>query len=383
MNKKPIAMGYARKDGGKGIRNKVLLINTTSCADEVSRRITEHYHQLGFPVDYMGCECCENDEDLYRSDLCYVNHQNVGAVLAVGMGCEPFPTAKLAEAAREAGKPGAVLFIRDAGGTEKAVEEGIRIVDGMLEELKHTPRVPVYLSDLSFGAECGGSDFTSGLAANPLVGRFYDRVVKAGGTAMFEEIYEAVGLRDYLLSRCANEHARQQMAETYDRMFAGAKAAGQFSISPGNMRGGLTSVEEKSMGATAKSGTMPIEGVITAGHKPPHKGLWCMFGPTYFRCFGTGGDATAGTTFGSCGAHITFLTSGRGHITNNVLSVLVKITGNARTYQTLQDDVDVNASVVLTGEKTLDELEEDLYGLVCRIADGELTKGERSGHYEW
>ena len=379
-----IANGYLRQDGQKGIRNKVLVIYTVNCASQPAKRIAAHFRAAGEDVDALGCESSCANRMLIRKLLCFINHQNVGAVLTVGHGDEETSAEKLADFAKECGKPADCIFVQSLG-SEKSYEKGKHIVSGMLAAIKDVPRTPIYLSDLSFGGECGGSDFTSGLAANPLVGSFFDRVVDSGGIAMFEEISEAIGLKDYLVSRCANERAAKEMAYIYDKSFSNSVSGGQFSISPGNMHGGLTSVEEKSMGAVAKSGSRPIQGVVRVTHKPPRPGLWYMdcMGDGGKGCgFGGSGDASSTLMFLTCGAHMTFLTSGRGHITGNPVGPIIKVTGNARTYKNLEEDMDINASSLINGQKTIEEMTQETYELVCRIANGERTKGEKTGHYE-
>jgi len=378
-----IATGYLRPDGQKGIRNKVLIIYTVNCASQPAKRLAAHFRAEGLAVDALGCESSRANPVTIRKLLCFINHQNIGAVLVIGHGDEETSAGQLAAFAKKCGKPSDCFFVQDYG-TEKSFEQGKRIVLEMLDAIKDVPRVPIYLSDLSFGGECGGSDFTSGLAANPLVGSFFDVVVDCGGIAMFEEIQEAIGLREYLISRCVNEQAAKEIAHAYDRHLAGSIASGQFSISPGNMQGGLTSIEEKSMGAVAKSGSRPIQGVVYTTHKPPRPGLWFMdgIGGGKGGGFGGSGDASSCLMFLTCGAHMTFLTSGRGHITGNPVGPIIKVTGNARTYKNLEEDVDINASSLINGQKTMEQMTRETFELVSRVANGELTKGEKTGHYE-
>ena len=236
---------------------------------------------------------------------------------------------------------------------------------------------------LIFGAECGGSDATSGLAANPVVGRVYDRLCDLGATVMFEEMYEAVGLKDVLVSRCATPEAAEQIACTYDKFFQFSEDTNQFFITPGNMRGGLTTIEEKSMGAVIKSGTRSIQGIVKIGQRPPHPGLWMMdsmpdtpngCGPY------TSEDATSILVYPTCGALLTILTSGRGHLISTPVAPTIKITGNRITAQNLHRDIDLDASPVIYGKETLDSLADQLMQIILRTAAGELTVGEALGH---
>ena len=256
----------------------------------------------------------------------------------------------------------------------------------MLKELHEMPKVPFYWSDLCVGGECGGSDFASGLAANPLVGSFFDRHVDRGGTCLFEELTEAIGLRDYLCSRAVNDQALERIGTAYDKNEAMCIQIGQFAITPGNFEGGLTTIEEKSMGATIKSGTRPIQGVIKVAQQPTHSGLWLLdtMRDEYYasRELSAGGDAYTILDMVACGTQINFLTTGRGHDINTPIAPTVKITGNSRTFQNMIDDIDVDAGQLLTGAKSMEQLTDDLEQLVINICNGEKSKGEALGHQE-
>ena len=246
-------LGYARKNGKKGIRNKVLVIYTVECASFVAKEIVR---QAGDPeTEVVGFSGCTDNNYAVRLLISLIRHPNVGAVLAVGLGCEYVQPKRLADIAKGEGKEAAWMYIQNEGGTRKAIEKGVAEARRMRTALLETPRIPMDLSDLIVGAECGGSDFTSGLAGNVTAGRFFDKLVDAGGTAIFEEIVEAVGLRDLLISRAASEKAAQELGTTYDKALAYCQSVRQYSVSPGNFAGGLSTIEEKSMGAVAKSGT--------------------------------------------------------------------------------------------------------------------------------
>ena len=196
MNESMTWQGYARRNGKKGIRNRVLVVYTVKCAEFVARKIVDG---TGNPdVELIGFDGCTDNQYAVDQLIALIRHPNVGAVLAVGLGCEYVQPQWLSDIASREDKPSDWFFIQNEGGTAKAVERGLQWVKGALEALKRTPRVPMTLSDLIIGAECGGSDYTSGLAGNVAVGRFFDLLVDAGGTAIFEEIVEAVGL-DWLL----------------------------------------------------------------------------------------------------------------------------------------------------------------------------------------
>lgn len=243
------------------------------------------------------------------------------------------------------------------------------------------------LSDLTVGCECGGSDATSGLAGNPVVGVFFDKLVDAGGRAVFEEIVEMIGLRDILAVRAASEEARAQLTAAYDKAVAYCQSVRQFSASPGNFAGGLTTIEEKSMGAFAKSGSRPIQGVIKVGEPPRGPGLWIMDSvpDPHFMQFGyTNPNDTEGIMdLISSGAQIVLFVTGRGSVIGSPIAPLIKITGNDQTYRRMIEDMDFNAGPVLNGESSLEKAGADLLSLVTRVAAGQPTKPESLGHREY
>ena len=193
-----IWQGYARKHGKPGIRNRVLVLYTVKCAEFVAQQIVL---QAAHPdVELVGFDGCTDNQYAVNLLISLIRHPNVGAVLAVGLGCEYVQPEWLARIAEQEGKPAAWMFIQNEGGTEKTVAKGISWVRAALEQLRDPPRTPLRFSDLVIGAECGGSDSTSGLAGNVVVGRLFDRLVDTGGTAIFEEIVEAVGLDRQLLA---------------------------------------------------------------------------------------------------------------------------------------------------------------------------------------
>ncbi len=265
--------GYLRPDGRKGVRNLVLVIYTVECAQHVAHAIAsgeEDVHVIGFPG-------CYDNAYAIRLMLALARHPNVGAVLAVGLGCEYTQPGKLTDAVRASGRPAEWFFIQQSGGTRSSVAKGKEILAQLRARINDdTPRVPMSLADLTVGCECGGSDGTSGLAGNPAVGAFFDLLVDAGGRAVFEETVEMIGLRGIMLNRAANPEAAKQMAATYDKAENYCKSVRQYSVSPGNFAGGLTTIEEKSLGAFAKSGSRPIQGVIRVAEPPRGPGLWLL-----------------------------------------------------------------------------------------------------------
>jgi len=378
-------MGYQRKDGRLGIRNRVLVIYTVKCAEFVAQKIVERADHLD--VELIGFPGCTDNQYAVNMLISMIRHPNIGAVLAVGLGCEYIQPEWLADIATKEGKLSHWVFIQKEGGTQSTIEKGLAWVEWSLKQLQDTPRAEMRLKDLVIGAECGGSDYTSGLAGNAVVGRFYDKLVDLGGTAIFEEIVEAIGLRDMLVNRGKSEEVRQQLSYTYDKMLDYCKSVRQYSISPGNFAGGLTTIEEKSMGALVKSGSRPIQGVTKVAVPPTKPGLWLLDSTPdpYWMQFGitNPNDNEGLMDLISCGAHIVFLVTGRGSVVGSAVSPCIKITGNHATFERMAEDMEFDASLILTGEMSRDAMADELAVHVAEIASGVLSKSEAMGHKEF
>ncbi len=378
-------MGYQRKDGRLGIRNRVLVIYTVKCAEFAAQKIVERADHLD--VELIGFPGCTDNQYAVNMLISMIRHPNIGAVLAVGLGCEYIQPEWLADIATKEGKLSHWMFIQKEGGTQSTIEKGLAWVAWALKQLQDTPRSEMRLKDLVIGAECGGSDYTSGLAGNAVVGRFYDKLVDLGGTAIFEEIVEAIGLRDMLVNRGETEEVRQQLSYTYDKMLDYCKSVRQYSISPGNFAGGLTTIEEKSMGALVKSGSRPIQGVTKVAVPPTKPGLWLLDSTPdpYWMQFGitNPNDNEGLMDLISCGAHIVFLVTGRGSVVGSAVSPCIKITGNHATFEHMAEDMEFDASPILSGEKSRDAMAEALAAHVAEIASGVLSKSEAMGHKEF
>lgn len=377
--------GYARKNGMKGIRNRILVIYTVKCSEFVAGRIVDTVNHPD--VELVGFDGCTDNQYAVNLLIGLIRHPNVGGVLAVGLGCEYVQPEWLCRIAAEEGKEADWMFIQEVGGTRPSVERGTASVHRMLDRLSKTPRVGMGFQDLVIGAECGGSDYTSGLAGNVVVGRFYDRLVDLGGTAIFEEIVEAIGLADLLASRAADEKAKRELLYTYDKALRYCESVGQYSVSPGNFAGGLSTIEEKSMGAVIKSGSRPIQGVIKVSAPAPKPGLWLLDStpdPHWMQFGITNPNDNEGLMdLISCGAHLVFLVTGRGNVVGSAVSPCIKITGNRQTFERMKEDMDFDASPVLEGSCSQDELAEALADLVADTAGGRETKSEALGHKEY
>jgi altronate hydrolase len=376
--------GYLRRDGRKGVRNIVLVIYTVECAKQVAHAIgaeEDDTHVIGFPG-------CYDNQYAVRLMLALGRHPNVGAVLAVGLGCEYTRPDKIAEVIRESGRPAEWFRIQESGGTLSSIEKGKAIVGAMREQIRRdTPRVQMSLGELIVGSECGGSDGTSGLAGNPVVGAFFDLLVDAGGSAVFEETVEMIGLKQIILDRAAGDVAKRELDHAYEKAVRYCQQVRQYSVAPGNFAGGLTTIEEKSMGAFAKSGSRPIQGVIKVAQPPSRPGLWLLDSvpDEHFMQFGyTNPNDTEGIMdLIASGAQIVVFVTGRGSVIGSPIAPLIKVTGNSQTYHRMKDDMDFDAGRILSGERTMPQAAAELRDLVIRVASGEQSKPESLGHREY
>lgn len=376
--------GYLRADGRKGVRNLVLVVYTVECAQHVAHAIAAGEED----VQVIGFAGCYDNAYAIRLLVALARHPNVGAVLAVGLGCEYTQPEGIANAVRISGRPAEWFFIQQTGGTARSIATGRNHVHRLRERIRaEVPRVRMTLADLTVGCECGGSDGTSGLVGNPVVGAAFDQLVDAGGRAVFEETVELIGLRAHLLARAATPAAAKELAAAYDKACAYCRDVRQYSVSPGNFAGGLTTIEEKSLGAFAKSGSKPIQGVIKVAEAPRSSGLWLMdtVPDTHFMQFGyTNPNDTEGIMdLISCGAQIVLFVTGRGSVIGSAVSPLIKITGNSATFQALQEDMDFDAGRVLSGELSLADAGRELLALLTHVAAGALSKPEALGHREY
>jgi altronate dehydratase large subunit len=376
--------GYLRDDGRKGVRNLVLVIYTVECASHVAREIVhgeDNAHVIGFPG-------CYDNAYALRLILALARHPNVGAVLAVGLGCEYTQPERIADIVMQSGRPANWFWIQENGGTSSSIARGKELLHDLAARAQEeTVRVPMDWADLTIGAECGGSDGTSGLAGNPVVGACFDRLVERGGCALFEETVEMIGLRSTMLARAASPAAAAEIAAAYDKAARYCQAVHQYSISPGNFAGGLTTIEEKSMGAFAKSGSQPIEGVLRVAQAPPRPGLWLLDSvpDDHFMQFGyTNPNDTEGIMdLIAAGSQIILFITGRGSVIGSPIAPLIKVTGNNRTYSRMSGDMDFNAGRVLSGDLSISEAGEELCGMVAQVAGGAATKAESLGHREF
>jgi altronate hydrolase len=383
MTDTPI-MAYGRADGGKGIRNVVAVAYLVECAHHVARAITtpfegEGVHLIGFGGCYPNAYAQEMMEAL-------ATHPNVGAVLLVSLGCEQFNRQRLMAAIERSGRPVELLVIQKAGGTRATVEAGRAWVAAQRRALEATPRVPMGLDELVVGTICGGSDGTSGLTANPAIGKAADLLVDAGAAVIFEELGELFGCETHMAARAVTPELGREILAAMEKSRKVYGLLDQSSFGGGNISGGLSTIEEKSIGAYTKSGTRPIVGLLKPAVKPRRGGLYLMDmigdGPVRWG-FPNINDNAEITEMMACGAHLSLFSTGRGSVVGSAIAPVVKICANPETYRRMSDDMDVDAGRILEGRGTLDEVGREIVALVERVARGEPTKSEALGHQEF
>jgi altronate dehydratase large subunit len=375
-------LGYPRPDGRIGVRNHVLVVPTVICSAVVAERIAAAIAPVGTALPHLaGCGQLGPDMTVTHDTLAaYCRHPNVGAVLVVALGCEQVVAQRLADEARRSGKPAAVIAIQTEGGTVRTTARGIEIAKGMAAELSMVERTRCDVSSLVVSVKCGGSDYTSGLASNPAVGRVADRVVDRGGSVVLGEIAEIMGAEHLLAARASSADAAARLIRVVTRVEAEAIALGLdirgTQPSPGNIRGGLTTIEEKSLGATHKAGERTrLEDVVAYAAPITSRGLTVMDTP--------GLDVESVTGMVGGGAQIVLFTTGLGTPTGNPIAPVVKITGNSRTAALMADNIDVDVSGVISDAESLEGAASRLFDEAIAVCSGRPTAAERLGHREF
>lgn len=382
-NHSPIT-GYLRQDGRKGIRNIVLVAYLVECAHHVSRKIISRFEND--PVHLIGFSGCYPNgyADKMMNAIC--THPNVGAVLLVSLGCESFNRNRLHEQIEATGRPVKLITIQNNGGTVNSIQEGVSFVSMALESIKQTPLVPFDLSELIVGIVSGGSDATSGITANPAAGRAFDILNAAGCTTIFENTSEMIGLENLLSERALKPELATILQQAVAKAARYHAIMGHGSFAPGNAEGGLTTLEEKSMGAYCKSGTAPIVGLIKPGDRTTIQGLYLMDivpdGEPRFG-FPNPNDISEMNELIASGAHLVLFTTGRGSVAGSAVSPVIKICANPETFKNMEGDMDVNAGKILTNEASLEEIAQEIFDKVAYVAQGGKTCSEQLGHQEF
>ena len=369
-------LGYIRPDGSVGIRNHVLMLSGTVYANRLCERVADIIHNAIAITHPLGRCQVRPDLRMTRRFLAgTARNPNVGGVVIVDHFKEEGMTAyDLADDVADTGKPVVVVNIRKAGGLIAATEQATRAAARISRELSNMQREEVPISKLLLGVECGTSDTTSGLVSNPATGFCSDKVIAEGGRTILAECTEWMGCEEWLTSRAINYDIAK-------RMLAGVKHLEERALRSGedirgsqptgdNIVGGLTTIEEKSMGAVKKGGSAPIMDYLEIAQPPTSEksGLYVMYGP--------GHGAESLSSLSAAGCQVLVFSTGGGHTSSHPISPTIKVTGNARSYQLMKDTVDLDVSAVLRDEMTLKEAGDIINAEVMAVANGRITKSE-------
>jgi len=397
LDQRPTFMGYRRPDGRVGTRNFVLIVPTSMCASHEALQISTIaeftlYDRMKYPnVDGVvaiphnkGCGCQDGStiDVMLRTLSNYADHPNVGGVILIDLGCEKTNLAQvekyLLKREREFSKPVAKIGIQEVGGTQAAIQRGLKEVEQMLPLVNKVGREECSVSDLVLGVKCGGSDGFSGISANPSLGRAADLLVRSGGTVLITEVPEFCGAEHLLASRAKNAEigrAVYRMVDWYKDYASKFGAVLNNNPSPGNIAGGLLNITIKSLGAIAKAGTTRIEGVVEYAETPTDRGLNLMQGPGYDQ------ESTPGLV--AAGATVVVFTTGRGTTIGNAITPVIKLASNTPVFERMSNDLDLSAGGVIDGTETIDEVGQRVFEHIIAVATGLQAKAEVHKHREF
>jgi altronate dehydratase large subunit len=376
--------GYLRQDGRKGIRNYVVVAYLVECAHHVARRIAQPYDLQG--AQLIGFPGCYPSAYAQRVMEAICTHPNVGAVLLVSLGCEEFRRSELLASIRSSGREAELLVIQDSGGTRSSVDQGRMWVEHKLAQCNSAETVPLALNELIVGTKCGGSDGLSGITINPAVGHAFDLLVDAGATVMFEETCELIGCEDHMAKRAITAELGEEIKSAVRKADQYHRELGHGSFGGGNIKHGLSTIEEKSLGAYAKSGTRPIVGLLKPGLRPIRPGLYLMDtvndGPVRFGIPNINDTQTV-TEMVASGCHMIIFTTGAGSVVGQAVAPIIKGVSNSRVFQRMSDDMDINGGTIADGLETVAQVGERIAEKVIALASGEPSKSEALGHQEF
>lgn len=388
-DRRDMFMGYRRDSGRVGTRNYIAIVTSVNCSATAARRIADHFtpeRLAPYPnvdgvaafVHGTGCGMAgsgEGFEALQRVMWGYARHPNNAAVLMVGLGCEMNQIDWLLEAfGLEQGPLFQVMNIQDVAGLRRTVELGIQKVEAMLPLANQARRERCSASDLTVALQCGGSDAWSGVTANPALGHACDLLVAQGGTGVLAETPEIYGAEHLLTRRSVSREVGERLVgivEWWKGYTERNRGSMDNNPSPGNKKGGLTTILEKSLGAAAKGGTTPLMGVYRYAEEVTEKGFTFMDSPGYDPASVTGQIA------GGC--NIVVFTTGRGSAFGSKPAPTIKVATNTGMYSRMSEDMDIDTGDMLAGTAELETKGREIYDLILRVASGKPSKSEAQG----
>ena len=369
--------GYKRQEGRAGIRNHVLILPTCACGSESARIVASQVRGAVNIIFNTGCSDVAANTAMSQKVLTgFACNPNVFGVVIIGLGCETVGHAQLREKIRGmTSKPVASFGIQEEGGTLRTIEKAVRAARDMAAEAAMQHKELCDMSNLLLGIECGGSDATSGIASNPAVGELSDLLVDLGASTIMSESIEWIGAEHVVARRAATPELHNKIIEICRDYEEHLKAAGQDcragQPTPGNKAGGLSTLDEKSLGCIRKGGTRPIVEVLEQAERPTKHGAIVMDTAGY--------DISSVTSMVAGGCNAVIFTTGRGTPTGNAIVPVLKVTANARTYQTMDDNMDVDLSGIVKGTATYRESGRELLAVIGDVCSGKMTKAEIYG----
>lgn len=372
--------GYYRVNGTVGFRNHLLVLSSVVCANRTAEAIAAQVPGAVAVTHQHGCCHLGGDREQVLRTLAGVGRNpNVGAVLVVGLGCENVPAPEVAARIAPTGKPTRCLVIQEEGGTQETIAKGVAMARELAVVLDQETRRPCEPAHLVLAVECGGSDATSGLAANPVIGAVADKVLALGGKVILSETTEFIGAEHLLAARAVSSEVGAQILEIVERVEKKVLAIGEdirgSQPTPGNIAGGLTTIEEKSLGCIHKGGTWPVVEVLEYGAEPTKTGLVVMDTP------GQDVESISGMIAG--GAQVVLFSTGRGTPTGSPIAPVIKVTGNPATYRKLKGDIDFNAGTVIDGTESVAEAADRLFTELLEVLNGRPSKAEIAGQHDF
>lgn len=370
-------MGYRRADGTVGTRNYVGVLSAVVCVNEVVEAIVRQVQGTARFTHHQGC--CQTPLDIGRVNQTLVGlgrNPNLHSIIIVSLGCESTDISKVAEGIRASGKRVEHIVVQEIGGAARTTAQGTLLAQEMVREASLQQREPFPISELVMGMKCGSSDTTSGLVPNPAIGVASDLLVAAGGISILGEVTEFIGAEHILAKHAANEQVADGIFKLVERMEARAMAVGEDirggQPTGGNIKGGLTTIEEKSLGAIAKAGSAPIQAVYEYGERPAVRGLVVMDSP--------GREPEILTGLAAAGCNVITFATGRGAPQGFPFVPVLKITGSRTAAEKMSDHIDMNLSAVIDGGDTIPDAGRRILDELINIASGAMTKAEISGY---
>jgi len=371
-------MGYRRADGSVGFRNHVLILPSVVCANRVARGISQLVEGTTWIEHQHGCTQLGADAELTRRVLvAHGTHPNVFGVVVVGLGCETMRAQDVAaDIRREAPhKPVHLVIIQDEGGSLKAMAAGAGAAVEMVKSATCLERTPIEISEIILGTECGGSDACSGISANPALGVASDLLIEAGGSVILAETTELIGAEHLIAARAVSPELSARCFDIIRRCEQSATAMGVDmrggQPTPGNIEGGLTTIEEKSLGCVYKAGTKPLQDVIDYAMPVVKKGLILMDTP------GQDIEQITGMVAGGC--QMVIFTTGRGTCCGSPIAPTIKVATTTALFEKMRDNMDLNAGTIITGTETVARVGKRIFEELLQVASGRLTRSEILG----